>query len=79
MVSALWIASFPLAFTLPLLNRYQGTDGIFVTYAIICLPTLRACSIVLPSHHHYCQPPEDVYVDTHCWYYCTFTAIICRY
>ena len=36
-VSALWIASFLLTFTFPLLNQLEGTDGIFVTYGVICL------------------------------------------
>jgi sugar porter (SP) family MFS transporter len=36
-VSALWIASFLLTFTFPLLNRLEGTAGVFVTYGVICL------------------------------------------
>jgi MFS transporter, SP family, xylose:H+ symportor len=36
-VSALWIASFLLTFTFPLLNQLEGTAGIFVTYGVICL------------------------------------------
>jgi SP family xylose:H+ symportor-like MFS transporter len=36
-VSALWIASFLLTFTFPLLNQLLGTAGIFVTYGVICL------------------------------------------
>jgi SP family xylose:H+ symportor-like MFS transporter len=36
-VSALWIASFLLTFTFPLLNQFEGTAGIFVTYVVICL------------------------------------------
>jgi SP family xylose:H+ symportor-like MFS transporter len=36
-VSALWIASFLLTYTFPLLNKLEGTAGTFLTYGIICL------------------------------------------
>ena len=36
-VSALWIASFLLTYTFPLLNQLEGTAGIFLTYGVICL------------------------------------------
>jgi MFS transporter, SP family, xylose:H+ symportor len=36
-VSALWIASFLLTYTFPLLNKVEGTAGIFLTYGVICL------------------------------------------
>jgi SP family xylose:H+ symportor-like MFS transporter len=36
-VSALWIASFLLTYTFPLLMQLEGTAGIFLTYGIICL------------------------------------------
>lgn len=36
-VSALWLASFVLTYTFPLLNRALGTGGIFRTYGVICL------------------------------------------
>jgi len=36
-VSALWIASFLLTFTFPILNRKFGTAGAFTIYAAICL------------------------------------------
>jgi sugar porter (SP) family MFS transporter len=36
-VSALWIASFLLTYTFPLLNKLEGTDGIFLIYGVICL------------------------------------------
>ena len=36
-VSALWIASFLLTYTFPLLNQMEGTAGIFLTYGVICL------------------------------------------
>jgi MFS transporter, SP family, xylose:H+ symportor len=35
-VSALWIASFVLTFTFPVLNRVLGPSGTFWTYAAIC-------------------------------------------
>jgi sugar porter (SP) family MFS transporter len=36
-VSALWLASFALTYTFPLLNKALGTSGIFRTYGVICL------------------------------------------
>lgn len=36
-VSALWLASFALTYTFPLLNKVLGTGGIFRTYGVICL------------------------------------------
>jgi MFS transporter, SP family, xylose:H+ symportor len=36
-VSALWIASFLLTFTFPILNRTLGSAGTFWTYATVCL------------------------------------------
>ena len=36
-VSALWIASFVLTYTFPLLMQVEGTAGIFLTYGVICL------------------------------------------
>ena len=36
-VSALWLASFVLTYTFPLLNRAMGTGGIFRTYGAVCL------------------------------------------
>ena len=36
-VSALWIASFLLTYTFPLLMKLEGTAGIFLTYGVICL------------------------------------------
>lgn len=36
-VSGLWIASFLLTYTFPLLNRALGSSGIFFAYAAICL------------------------------------------
>jgi MFS transporter, SP family, xylose:H+ symportor len=36
-VSALWIASFLLTYSFPLLNQLEGTAGIFLTYGVICV------------------------------------------
>jgi len=36
-VSALWIASFALTYTFPLLNKILGESGIFFSYGIISL------------------------------------------
>ena len=36
-VSALWIASFLLTYTFPLLIRLEGASGVFITYGVICL------------------------------------------
>ena len=36
-VSALWIASFLLTYTFPVLMQIEGTGGVFLTYGVICL------------------------------------------
>lgn len=36
-VSALWIASFALTYTFPMLNRSLGTGGVFFAYGLVCL------------------------------------------
>jgi sugar porter (SP) family MFS transporter len=36
-VGALWIACFLLTYTFPLLNKVEGTGGVFLTYGLICL------------------------------------------
>src|SRR6202041_3994422 len=36
-VSALWVASFALTYSFPLINRALGTGGIFCAYGLICL------------------------------------------
>lgn len=36
-VSALWIASFLLTYTFPILNRSLGTGNVFLSYGVICL------------------------------------------
>jgi MFS transporter, SP family, xylose:H+ symportor len=35
-VATLWVASFLLTYTFPLLNRAIGTSGAFLLYAVIC-------------------------------------------
>ena len=36
-VSALWVASFLLTYTFPLLNKVLGSSGIFFAYGTICI------------------------------------------
>jgi sugar porter (SP) family MFS transporter len=36
-VTALWLASFVLTYTFPVMNRVLGTSGTFLTYGVICL------------------------------------------
>ena len=36
-VSALWVASFLLTYSFPLLNQLEGNAGVFLTYGVICL------------------------------------------
>ena len=36
-VSALWIASFILTYTFPLINRRLGSSGTFWLYAVVCI------------------------------------------
>lgn len=36
-VSALWIASFALTYTFPLINRVLGSSGVFLGYGAICM------------------------------------------
>ncbi|WP_263383069.1 sugar porter family MFS transporter [Granulicella arctica] len=43
-VSALWIASFLLTYTFPILNAWLGTAGIFTGYGVVCL---LGCLLVL--------------------------------
>jgi hypothetical protein len=35
-VGALWLASFALTYTFPILNAWLGTSGVFYLYAVIC-------------------------------------------
>jgi len=48
-VSALWIASFLLTYSFPLLNQLEGTAGIFLTYGIICLVGFVFVAIFVPE------------------------------
>ena len=48
-VSALWVASFLLTFTFPLLNQLLGTAGIFVTYGVICLVGFVFVAVFVPE------------------------------
>jgi SP family xylose:H+ symportor-like MFS transporter len=43
-VTALWIASFALTYSFPILNRILGTAGVFLGYGIVCL---LGCAMVL--------------------------------
>jgi MFS transporter, SP family, xylose:H+ symportor len=36
-VSALWVASFALTYTFPLINRALGSSGTFLGYGTICM------------------------------------------
>jgi SP family xylose:H+ symportor-like MFS transporter len=36
-ISALWIASFLLTYTFPILNKLLGTGGVFLLYGIVCV------------------------------------------
>jgi MFS transporter, SP family, xylose:H+ symportor len=48
-VSALWIASFLLAFTFPILNRTLGSSGVFWAYAGICFIGLLFIYLRVPE------------------------------
>jgi len=48
-VSALWIASFLLTYTFPLLMKLEGTAGIFLTYGVICLVGFVFVSAFVPE------------------------------
>ena len=48
-VSALWIASFALTYTFPLLSRALGSGGIFFTYGFICLVGLAFVAAFVPE------------------------------
>lgn len=48
-VSALWIASFALTYTFPILNRAMGTGGIFCAYGLICLVGLALVTLCVPE------------------------------
>jgi MFS family permease len=48
-VSALWIASFALTFTFPLLNQLLKTAGTFWLYSVICLAGLVFILLRVPE------------------------------
>jgi len=48
-VSALWIASFVLTYTFPLLMKLEGTGGVFFTYGVICLIGLVFVAAFVPE------------------------------
>jgi SP family xylose:H+ symportor-like MFS transporter len=48
-VSALWIASFVLTFTFPILNRVLGSAGTFWTYAGICFAGFLLVFLCVPE------------------------------
>ncbi len=49
-VSALWIASFVLKYSFPILKRSLGTAGIFFTYGVICLLGCVLVAFSVPKH-----------------------------
>ena len=48
-VSALWIASFLLTYTFPLLNQVESTAGTFLTYGVICLLGFVLVAVSVPE------------------------------
>ena len=48
-VGALWVASFLLTYTFPLLNRAAGTSGAFLTYGCICLAGAVFVAMLVPE------------------------------
>jgi hypothetical protein len=48
-VSALWIASFLLTFSFPILERTFGTAGIFAGYGVICLAGFVLVALFVPE------------------------------
>ncbi|WP_263367393.1 sugar porter family MFS transporter [Edaphobacter bradus] len=48
-VSALWIASFALTYTFPILNRALTTGGIFCAYGLICLAGFVLVQLCVPE------------------------------
>jgi MFS transporter, SP family, xylose:H+ symportor len=48
-VSALWIASFVLTYTFPILNRALGTGGIFCAYGLICVAGFVLVKLFVPE------------------------------
>lgn len=48
-VAILWVASFALTYTFPLLNRSLGTSGAFLIYAFVCFAGAVFVSRMLPE------------------------------
>jgi SP family xylose:H+ symportor-like MFS transporter len=48
-VSALWIASFLLTYTFPILMQIEGTAGVFLTYGLICLAGFVFVAVFIPE------------------------------
>jgi SP family xylose:H+ symportor-like MFS transporter len=57
-VCALWIASFLLTYTFPLLNRLLGSSGIFFAYGAICL--LGGIFVLTSVHETKGQSLEEI-------------------
>jgi SP family xylose:H+ symportor-like MFS transporter len=47
--SALWIASFALTYTFPIMNRSLGTAGVFLTYSAVCIAGLGFVFAMVPE------------------------------
>jgi hypothetical protein len=45
----LWIASFLLTYTFPLLIQLEGTAGVFLTYGVICLVGIALVVAFVPE------------------------------
>lgn len=48
-VSVLWIASFALTYTFPILNRSLGTGGVFLTYSLVCVAGFFFVAAMVPE------------------------------
>jgi len=48
-VAILWVASFVLTYTFPLLNRSLGTSGAFLIYAVVCFAGAVFVFMTLPE------------------------------
>ena len=48
-VASLWVASFVLTYTFPLLNKSLGTGGTFLTYGAICFLGAAFISVLVPE------------------------------
>ena len=48
-VSALWIASFALTYSFPIMDRKLGTAGVFLTYSIVCFVGFFFVAAMVPE------------------------------